>query len=284
MIRIHVKNLVALSVTFFLIQSAFLALQNLASSLYATGGLGLASLATIYFFYAVSCLIAPVVIRYIGTKWALVAAVSMYCVYIAMNFYPEYFTLIPAAIIMGMGAGPMWSSQGTHLTTSAINLADITSETHEAVINRFNGVFNLIFLAGQVPGNLVSSLVLYKGLDGRVLNETDLSHCGANDCGNTPTSNCTDVNTPDQRTIYILFGTLLLWGALSIPTATFFMNPLQSYCPVLPAKRSALKQLKATFQLSSSPKMYLIIPLIFYNGVELGFGYGDFTKVRDLHM
>ena len=280
--HIHVKNLVALGTTFFLIQSAYLSLQNLASSLYATGGLGLASLATIYGFYAVSCLSAPVVIRFLGTKWAIVAAVCTYTVYIAINFIPEYYTLIPAAVLMGMGAGPLWSAQGTHLTTSAMNLADIKSETHEAVISRFNGVFFLFFLASQIPGNLVSSLVLYSGVDGQRSNETDLSLCGANGCGAPPSTNSSGYSSPDETTIDILLGTLLAWGSLSIPTAAFFLNPLESYCPVLPAKRSALEQLKATFRLSVSPKMYLLIPLIVYNGIELGFAYGDFTQVNRL--
>ncbi|XP_072041292.1 protein unc-93 homolog A-like [Amphiura filiformis] len=193
-----------------------------------------------------------------------------------MNFYPTYYTLIPAAVLMGMGAGPLWSAQGTHLTTSAMNLADITSETHEAVISRFNGVFFLFFLASQIPGNLVSSLVLFSGVNGGNANETDLSFCGANDCGAAANSSSSDL--PDQTTVYILFGTLLAWGTLSIPMAAFFMNPLPSYCPVLPVKRSALEQLKATFRLALSPRMFLLIPLIVYNGLELGFAYGDFTK------
>ena len=278
--HIHVKNLLALSTTFFIIQSAYLSLQNLASSLYATGGLGLVSLATIYGFFAISCLSAPVVIRFLCTKWAIVAAVCTYTLYIAMNFFPEYYTLIPAAFLMGMGAGPLWSAQGTHLTTSAMNLADIKSEKHEAVISRFNGVFFLFFLASQIPGNLVSSLVLYSGVDGQTSNETDLSFCGANDCATSPSTNSSGSITPDQTTVYILLGTLLAWGVLSIPTAAFFLDPLESYCPVLPVKRSAFEQLNATFGVALSPKMYLLIPLIFYNGVELGFAYGDFTKVN----
>ena len=281
----HIKNLLALSSTFFIIQSAYLSLQNLASSLYATGGLGLASLATIYGCYAISCLAAPVVIRFLGTKWSVVLACCCYSIYIGTNFYPRYFTLVPAAVLMGMTAGPLWSAQGTHLTTSAINLADSTHETHEAVISKFNGVFFLFFLASQIPGNLVSSLVLYSGVERGTSNGTGLSFCGVNDCGAAQLVLATNSTTGaheslDQRTVYILFATLLAWGALSIPTAAFFMNPLPTYCQNLPTKRSALDQLKATFQLALRPKMFLLIPLIIYNGIELGFAYGDFTKVK----
>ena len=276
--RIHVKNVLALSVAFFIIQSAYLSLQNLASSLYATGGLGLASLATIYCCYAISCLASPVVIRYVGTKWTIVVSICCYCLYIAMNFYPVYFTLIPAAIVMGLSAGPLWSAQGTHLTSSAQNLADITGETREAVIGRFNGIFFFFFLASQVPGNLVSSLVLYGGSEGAAPNDTDLSICGANECG-TSGGNSSSSYTPDQSTVYILFGILLAWGACAIPVAAFFMNPLNSYCATLPPERNSLDQIKATARLIMSPKLYLLIPLIIFNGLELGFAYGDFTKV-----
>ena len=45
-------------------------------------------------------------------------AISMlgYSSYIAAQFYPEYYTLIPTAILLGIGAAPMWSAKCTYLT------------------------------------------------------------------------------------------------------------------------------------------------------------------------
>ncbi len=42
--------------------------------------------------------------------------VQSYSVYVAAQFYPEFYTLIPAAIVVGLGAAPMWSAQCTYLT------------------------------------------------------------------------------------------------------------------------------------------------------------------------
>jgi len=45
-------------------------------------------------------------------------AISMlgYSAYIASQFYPEYYTMIPGAILVGLGAAPMWSAKCTYLT------------------------------------------------------------------------------------------------------------------------------------------------------------------------
>ena len=39
-----------------------------------------------------------------------------YSTYIGAQFYPEFYTLIPGAVILGMGAAPMWSAKCTYLT------------------------------------------------------------------------------------------------------------------------------------------------------------------------
>ena len=39
-----------------------------------------------------------------------------YSVYIAAQFYPSFGTLVPASIIVGIGAAPMWSAKCTYLT------------------------------------------------------------------------------------------------------------------------------------------------------------------------
>ena len=39
-----------------------------------------------------------------------------YSAYMVAQFYPEYYTLIPGAILLGLGAAPMWSAKCTYLT------------------------------------------------------------------------------------------------------------------------------------------------------------------------
>ena len=63
-----------------------------------------------------SCFIPSLMMKYLNVKWTLVISNFAYSVYIAAQFYPEFYTLIPAAIILGVGAGPLWSAQGTYIT------------------------------------------------------------------------------------------------------------------------------------------------------------------------
>ena len=55
------KNLIVTSLSFFLIFTAFLSIQNLESSLNHSSGLGVVSLACIYGSVAIACLFAPAI-------------------------------------------------------------------------------------------------------------------------------------------------------------------------------------------------------------------------------
>ncbi len=97
--------------------TAYNSMANLQSSINAVDGLGTWSLTATYAALVVSCLIlpAPAIARFTA-KWTMVMSMLTYSVYIAAQFYPEFYTLIPAAILLGFGAAPMWSAQCTYLT------------------------------------------------------------------------------------------------------------------------------------------------------------------------
>jgi len=46
-------------------------------------------------------------IKVLKCKWTIVVCQFCYSAYIAAQFYPTFYTLIPAAIILGFGAAPM---------------------------------------------------------------------------------------------------------------------------------------------------------------------------------
>ena len=93
-------------------------ISNLQSSINCVEGLGVASLATIYATLVFSAIFVPsFVIRHLGLKWTLVASMSCYTIYMLANFYPEWWTLIPASVLVGLGAAPLWSAKCTYLTT-----------------------------------------------------------------------------------------------------------------------------------------------------------------------
>jgi len=65
--------------------------------------------------------------------------------------------MYPAAVIVGLFYAPMWVAQGKYVTTLAERHAKIYNED---VYGSFNGMFYGIFQLTQVSGNLISTLVL----------------------------------------------------------------------------------------------------------------------------
>ena len=125
-----------------------------------------------------------VTIQRFGLKWTLAFSVLGYLVYTLCNFYPEFYTLIPSAIILGFCAAPLWSSKGRvffiwfcdfrarrfipikaqYLTVSAGKLAELEGVRNDTIVNRFFGIFFCIFQLNQIFGNLISSIVIGQGL------------------------------------------------------------------------------------------------------------------------
>lgn len=67
---------------------------------------------------------------------------------------------MPTSILLGLGAAPLWSAQGSYLTSLGHAHADKTGRLSKDVVNQYFGLFFLIFQSSGVWGNLISSLVL----------------------------------------------------------------------------------------------------------------------------
>lgn len=72
---------------------------------------------------------------------------------------PCRYTLVPTSVLLGLGAAPLWSAQGTYLTTVGTAHAEKTGQAGRDVVSRYFGVFFLVFQSSGVWGNLISSLV-----------------------------------------------------------------------------------------------------------------------------
>lgn len=136
---------------------------NLQSSINAKDGLGTVSLSAIYAALVVSCIFLPtLVIRKLTAKWTLCVSMLCYAPYIAAQFYPTFYTLVPAGILAGLGAAPMWASKATYLTQLGQVYAKLTEQSVEAIIVRFFGFFFLAWQTAELWGNLISSLGWFK--------------------------------------------------------------------------------------------------------------------------
>ena len=141
-----IKNILVVSVAFLFLFTAFQSLSNLQSSLNREEGLGTVGLSIIYGSLVISCMFLPsFIISHIGCKWTVAFSMLTYILYMVANFYATWGTIIPGAIILGLGAAPLWSAKCTYLTETGTWYAKMTGNTSDDIINRFFGIFFMIF-------------------------------------------------------------------------------------------------------------------------------------------
>ncbi|KAG8282946.1 potassium channel regulator activity protein [Homalodisca vitripennis] len=157
------KNVAAVSLSFMVQFTAFQGTANLQSSINAKEGLGTVSLSAIYAALVVSCIFVPTfLIKRLTVKWTLCLSLLCYAPYIASQFYPKFYTLVPAGVLLGLGAAPMWAAKATYLTQVAGVYAKITDQTVDGIVVRFFGFFFLAWQTAELWGNLISSLALFR--------------------------------------------------------------------------------------------------------------------------
>lgn len=300
-IRQHSRNLFAMCGSSFFFMSSYYTTIALQSSLNREKDFGLISLAALYGFHSLSCFISPLVIRILNTKWTIFFSTIIYCGFIAVNIYPRFYTLIPVAALVGLSAGPLWSAQASHLTTTALNLALQAKDNASRIIGRYNGIFYLFFVACLIPGNMISSIILHDGeiitLIGRVTPPKSLL-CGATGCWYLKDTygsnkvNLTDGSTanitfylseiPTSKTRLTLFTVLTAWGLLGSLMALLLLDPLRSFCKIIPHTKDLSDHLTGIFKVMRKGNFLLLIPIIAFTSLEVGFTYATFTKVNRL--
>ena len=156
----YVKNLVILSFSFFFIFGPYLSVRNLQSSIIEDSTLAFFALSTIYASLFIGCIFATTIVQRLRPKRTIVLCMCSYVFYVAANYYPHYYTLVPAAFAVGFCMGNLWTAQATYLTNIAACYAETTGKTLRNVVSKFNGMFFGIFGISQIVGGIISSTVL----------------------------------------------------------------------------------------------------------------------------
>jgi hypothetical protein len=299
--RIIYKNVLLISVSFLLLFVAFESMSKLQSSINVVNNLGTWANAAVYASLILSCMFMPsILIKKLKVKWTLVVCIFSYSTYIAAQFYPEFYTLLPTAFILGMGAAPMWSAKCTYLTQVAHRFAGLDGVDPEPIVVKFFGIFFFFFQCNSIIGNIISTSVLSSGQQENYteLDTAAMARCGSAYCPaqlavssnitSEPTSSVTekpDVENNNFKTditkIYIIAGIYLACSFSAALIIALFVDPLtrfgederQEGRPTLTGK----ELLVATFRHMKKKKQILIIPLTFWSGIEQGFFGADFT-------
>ncbi|XP_050101118.1 UNC93-like protein [Anopheles aquasalis] len=293
------KNIITVSFAFMVQFTAFQGTANLQSSINAQDSLGTVSLAVIYAALVISCIFLPtLVIRKLTVKWTLCFSMLCYAPYIASQFYPRFYTLIPAGVLLGLGAAPMWASQATYLTQLGQVYAKLTDQPVEAIIVRFFGFFFLAWQTAELWGNLISSLVLSSGAHGAApasfddsingsatishSNDDALSYCGANFCV-VGTSDNSNLQRPPDSEIYEISAIYLSCIVGAVIIIAIFLDPLSRYGErrrgsISATEISGMQLLSATFKQLKKVNQQLLILITVFIGMEQAFIGADFTQ------
>ena len=122
------KNLFVISLSFFFMFAAYLSLRNLQSSLNAAGGLGMYSLSSLYACFMVGCIFATSIVQRMRPKISMMFCTIGLFLYNLANFYPTFYTLIPASALVGFCLGVIWTAHATYLANMASGYSQLTGK------------------------------------------------------------------------------------------------------------------------------------------------------------
>uniref|UniRef100_A0A1D1XDB3 UNC93-like protein 3 n=1 Tax=Anthurium amnicola TaxID=1678845 RepID=A0A1D1XDB3_9ARAE len=241
--RGHARDVHILSFAFLFIFSAYGAAQNLQSTVNTEHDLGTTSMGILYLSFTLFSLVAPPMVRVLGSKNALLLGTTGYWLFIASNLKPSWYTLLPASLYLGYTASIIWVGQGTYLTSAARSHAKDCHLHEGTVIGNFNGEFWGMFASTQVIGNLVTLALLGGGKDGEKFTGTT-----------------------------ILFGIFL--ASMTLGTILmFFLHKSDGTEECLPKPSTDIfSSAKSLMESAVAPlldkRMLLIIPLLAYSGLQ----------------
>ncbi|EDW60839.1 UNC93-like protein [Drosophila virilis] len=292
------KNVVVIGLAFMIHFTAFHGTSNLQSSVNADKALGTTTLAVIYGSLILSNIFLPMtVISWFGCRLTMALALFAYMPYIAAQFYPRFETLIPAALMVGFGGGPLWCSKCTYLSTVSEALTQVRGSSSRKDVNtvKFFGLFFIFYQMAQVWGNLISSSVLtlsagavttpanesleLEPLEASISRVGEL--CGARFCPGIGAEVNPNLVPPAPEQIQLLNSIFLTCMAGAVVMMIFGVSSLKRYG----VKRgdtgdgiSGLRLLTVTINLLRKRRQILMLPITMFIGLEEAFLAVDFTR------
>ncbi|XP_058834637.1 UNC93-like protein [Topomyia yanbarensis] len=287
-----IKNIAVLGFAFMIHFTAFHGTSNLQSSVHSDGSLGAYTLAAIYGSLILSNIFLPVMmIRWLGCKWTIVVSFIAYMPYIAAQFYPRFYTLIPAGLAVGFGGGPLWCAKCTYLSVMAEAFSIIKKRKVQAdyLIVKFFGLFFVFYQLAQVLGNLISFSVLSYGDDEQPAHNitamVNISEtCGANyvaPVDRPPQEDTSEIfHRPDAAKLNVLTGIFLACMAVASLSVAIGVDSMKRYNMNRTgsgAGVSGIRMLVITAKQLANKYQILLLPITMFIGVEQAFIAVDFT-------
>lgn len=279
------RNLLVVSASSFLVNSAFLSLSSLQTNvLNSESGLGTVSLSAIASSFVLSCLfVAPFFVSVAGLKVTIGACTLLYTPYFIANFYPNWVTVLPTSFVLGFGAGPLCTANSAYVAELAAQYAGLHNQNANAnaVVGRFFGVFLMFGQLSQVFGNLLSYVILGSGGASAVSQEPSddkRAACGVNFCPQSALQ--ANLTAPSVTSRFQLCVVYTAFGWIAALVVFLLLDPVER--KVQRQDRASLHLLLLTMRHMKNPYQIFIIPLTIFSGMEVAFIADDFTKVSEV--
>jgi len=269
-------NLIAVSLSFFVLFSAYNPLQNLATSLFPQG-LGNQSLAVLYATVAVTVCLAPSMVETFGSRVTMMLGAWMYVAYLASVIHIVPGVVLAMSTVIGFGAAILWVALGVFITQNS------SKRTYGANVGFFWSVFQLCQVFGNLIGFFVTSQQSQNVL---FITFTIIGAVGSlgllllrppqrdDEAGLPPTDRAGGgayvAVTPEGTIQHTAAGT----AAATLPSATDATRPTRSPVTCAAFWSHAAVAALAAVRLLGTPRMLLLLPLMFFSGMELSFWTG----------
>lgn len=300
------KRLVCIGFGFACLYASFFCLRNLQSSNSgADPTLGLITFGCLSLLVWLGDLLSIQVIYYIRPKWCLVLASTPFILYAGANFYPSKFTLIPSALLFGLGQGMLWSSEGIYMINLSANYAMVSRKSLLEVIGKFNSVIFGMHMTSGFIGNIIGFVILSNGnkhsqafdrdlpnnqshispaatnvtsTDGPYLsgNSTELI-CGLDFYLSNAEQPAISMDEIDPVQRFILIGVVSGLALIGCMNFIFLLQPLKTV--KITGNNSFIKNFGSFLNMFTKPKIWLILPLMLFPGIANSVFVADFTKV-----
>lgn len=298
----HLRNLIFLSIGISLVSTATGSLRNLLSSMHHESGIGLYSLAASYGAFTFFSLISPFVVQRFRPKISLVAGIFTQLIYVTANLLPTFYIFIPASFLQGMGSSLLWNAMSTYTSFLARASAIKNEKKTEDVASKYFGIFFFFHQFSFVVGNLISSIVLLFGPgsqeqtstvttrnilnisswnesqhDLNMLHQNTVNICGSKFCSHYKMENA-NMNVTEETT-----GTLLgVYGmcvVVALVVSHVLLDPIVTYQTSGFHCHQMFNQVRSVLKCIIHRKFLLIIPIVMYSMMQLGFAAAEMTKV-----
>lgn len=302
------RNVILVGVGSLLFYSGMNPMTVLQSSLNSEDGLGVVSLAIKSAFMILGSLLASAILHRFGCKRTLVVGGFFYASYVAANFYPTWYTMVPASCVSGAAATIFLTAQKVYLAKLAHHYASVTDIDVDRIQSRLFVLMTVCVKLSSTIGYFVSSVILGTQDYDQFMASARLLICGAHYCnedlesgydatgngvtnsgygasgnGDEGATNATDnlrhLYAPGQLQVYILCGACLTACLIGV-FVLFLLDPLTHLG--LSEKPKHVKpvgvQLMETLRQMKDLKHIMLIPMAMILTGGDSFWAADFSK------